>query len=126
MGIRLMGGRVLDPASTLDEVTDIYVLGGVIAGLGRAPRGFKATREIVVEGCVVGAAIVVGGVVGVTGGGGVPLSIVKSGLVPIISFGLLFKYRTSRQLPGDSPFSVYVPALVIGNATDVHEVQFDA
>lgn len=58
MGIRLIGGRAIDPGSDLDEITDVYVQGGVIAGLGRAPRGFKARREIAVDGCVVAPGLV--------------------------------------------------------------------
>ena len=58
MGIRLIGGRALDPASELDEVADIYLQDGVIASVGRAPRGFKAQREIVVAGCVVAPGLV--------------------------------------------------------------------
>jgi len=58
MGIRLTGGRALDPASDLEEILDVYIQGGVIAGLGRAPRGFKLQREIVVDGCVVAPGLV--------------------------------------------------------------------
>lgn len=58
MGIRLRGGRVIDPASGGDEILDVYVQGGVISALGRAPRGFKVQREITVDGCVVAPGLV--------------------------------------------------------------------
>jgi dihydroorotase len=56
---RLLGEpSALDPGSDLDTVLDVYVQGGVITGLGRAPRGFKPQREIVVDGCVVAPGLV--------------------------------------------------------------------
>ncbi len=58
MGIKLRGGRVLDPASEFDETADVYVHGGVIAGIGKPPRGFKVKREIDVSGLVVAPGLV--------------------------------------------------------------------
>ncbi len=58
MGIRLVGGRAIDPGSEFDEVCDVYIEDGLIVGLGRAPRGFRARREIVVEGLVIAPGLV--------------------------------------------------------------------
>ncbi|MSR14738.1 MAG: dihydroorotase [Gammaproteobacteria bacterium] len=52
IAIKLSQGRVLDPASDLDEITDVYIQGGNIAAIGRAPRGFKAQREYRLEGLI--------------------------------------------------------------------------
>ena len=39
MTICLRGGRVIDPANRRDEIIDLYINDGVIAGLGNAPSG---------------------------------------------------------------------------------------
>jgi len=58
MGIRILGARALDPLSGADEPADVYVQGGAIVGIGRAPRGFKARREIAAPGCIVAPGLV--------------------------------------------------------------------
>ena len=58
MGIKLSGGRVIDPASGFDEVADIYIQGQAIAALGRMPRGFKVQREYVIKNLIVAAGFV--------------------------------------------------------------------
>lgn len=50
---RLKGGRVIDPASGRDEVTDVWLEAGEIAAVGRAPRGFGAVQTIDARGQVV-------------------------------------------------------------------------
>lgn len=42
----IRGGRLIDPAHHLDTVTDLFIAGGRIAGVGRAPDGFTAERVI--------------------------------------------------------------------------------
>ncbi|RMG31813.1 MAG: dihydroorotase [Gammaproteobacteria bacterium] len=45
--IRIRGGRVIDPASGLDEVTDVWVGGGRLLAIGpEPPPGFAADFEI--------------------------------------------------------------------------------
>ncbi len=51
--IRISGGRVIDPASKVDEVLDVYIAEGSIAAVGAAPEGFAAEREIDAAGRVV-------------------------------------------------------------------------
>lgn len=51
--LRLRGGRLVDPVQGLDEVADLFVAEGRIAGLGRAPRGFAAARSLDARGLVV-------------------------------------------------------------------------
>ncbi len=50
---RITGGRVIDPASGVDEVTDLYVADGRIVALGAGPEGFTADRVLEVPGQVV-------------------------------------------------------------------------
>jgi len=50
MRIRIHGGRVIDPASGHDAITDLYLADGKILALGRAPDGFSADREIDAQG----------------------------------------------------------------------------
>jgi dihydroorotase len=53
MKIHIRGGRVIDPASGLDAVQDLYIAEDRIAGLGNRPEGFRAEREIDASGLVV-------------------------------------------------------------------------
>jgi dihydroorotase len=51
--IRIRGGRVIDPANGVDQVMDVYIAAGRIAGLGDAPDGFSAERSIDATGLIV-------------------------------------------------------------------------
>ena len=44
--IHIKGGRLIDPANAVDAVTDLYLADGVVAGVGTAPKGFKADTVI--------------------------------------------------------------------------------
>lgn len=44
--IHIQGGRLIDPANAIDEVTDLYLADGVVAAVGNAPAGFKADTVI--------------------------------------------------------------------------------
>ena len=50
--LRLRDGRVIDPASGRDGVTDVWIDGTHIAAIGRAPRGAGKVRELSLEGQV--------------------------------------------------------------------------
>lgn len=58
MGIKLSGGHAVDPASGFDGIADVFVADGAIAGIGRAPRGFKAAEVIDARGLVVAPGLV--------------------------------------------------------------------
>ncbi|WP_372830725.1 dihydroorotase [Pontibacterium sp.] len=53
MNIKIQGGRVIDPAQQLDQVTDLYISDGKIAAIGDAPEGFNAEQTIDATGQVV-------------------------------------------------------------------------
>jgi len=53
MNIHVKNGRLVDPAGGIDAKQDLYVSGGKIAGVGRAPAGFRAERVIDAAGLVV-------------------------------------------------------------------------
>jgi dihydroorotase len=53
MNLHVKNGRLVDPASRIDSKQDVYVSGGKIAGVGRAPAGFRAERVIDAAGLVV-------------------------------------------------------------------------
>lgn len=53
MSIRIHGGRLVDPANERDEICDLLIDDGRIAGVGRAPRGFKPETVIDATGLVV-------------------------------------------------------------------------
>lgn len=58
MKIAIKHGRVVDPASGLDGVRDIYVAAGKIVALGDAPADFHANSEIDATGLVVAPGLV--------------------------------------------------------------------
>ncbi len=49
----IQGGRVIDPANGMDEITDVYVVGSKIAAIGEAPDGFKVKNVIDASGQIV-------------------------------------------------------------------------
>jgi len=51
--LSILGGRVIDPASRLDLVTDVHIAAGKILALGTAPADFTAQREIQAHGAIV-------------------------------------------------------------------------
>src|SRR5690606_18777927 len=53
MKIRISNGRLIDPASNMDTVRDVYVVDGKIAAVGHAPDGFHSDRPIDATGLVV-------------------------------------------------------------------------
>lgn len=58
MRIRILGARVIDPASGLDRVCDLYLDAGRIAALGEAPAGFAAERTLEAQGLVAAPGLV--------------------------------------------------------------------
>ena len=52
MTISILGARVIDPVSGLDQVTDLHLDGGRIAAIGAAPAGFSASRTIAADGLI--------------------------------------------------------------------------
>ncbi len=53
MKIRIKDGRVIDPASGLDGVQDVFIAAGRIVALGQGPADFHANLEIDARGLVV-------------------------------------------------------------------------
>ncbi len=58
MNIHIQNGRLIDPASGTDAVTDLYLAAGRIAAIGAAPAGFRAERSIDARGLVVAPGLV--------------------------------------------------------------------
>jgi dihydroorotase len=52
-GISILGGRVVDPANGIDQVTDLHIASGRILALGQAPEGFTPATTIDASGKVV-------------------------------------------------------------------------
>jgi dihydroorotase len=44
--ISITGGRVIDPANNIDQVTDLHIENGKVLALGKAPEGFKPEHKI--------------------------------------------------------------------------------
>lgn len=54
MSLAIRGGRLIDPANGLDAKKDLYIdAKGFVAGVGKAPAGFKPTRTLDAAGKVV-------------------------------------------------------------------------
>jgi dihydroorotase len=53
MSLHVKNGRLVDPASRADAKQDLFISGGKVAGVGRAPAGFRAERIIDASGLVV-------------------------------------------------------------------------
>lgn len=53
MNIEIKNGRVIDPATGSDAKQSLYIAGGDIAALGKAPAGFKADKVIDATGKIV-------------------------------------------------------------------------
>ena len=58
MGLQILNGRIVDPANKIDQITDLFVEGDTITGLGQPPAGFvpehtlDASEHIVIPGLV--------------------------------------------------------------------------
>ena len=46
MKLSILGARVIDPTSQLDQVTDLHLEAGKIVAIGAAPAGFTPTQTI--------------------------------------------------------------------------------
>jgi len=54
MSLVIRGGRLIDPANGIDAKKDLYIdAKGFVAGVGKAPAGFKAARTLDADGRVV-------------------------------------------------------------------------
>ena len=51
--IRIIGGRLIDPANGIDETADLYLSDGKVMGVGEPPAGFETTRTIDASGRIV-------------------------------------------------------------------------
>ncbi len=58
MRSRILGARVIDPASGLDQVRDLYLEGGKIAAFDQAPAGFETDQTIDARGLVASPGLV--------------------------------------------------------------------
>lgn len=58
MKIVIRQGRVVDPASGRDEVTDVRIAAGRIVGIGPVPADFVAERVLEAPGCIVAPGLV--------------------------------------------------------------------
>jgi dihydroorotase len=58
MKIVIRNGRVIDPASGRDEVTDVRIATGRIVGIGPTPADFAADRVLEAAGCIVAPGLV--------------------------------------------------------------------
>jgi len=51
--VHIKGGRVIDPKNRVDAKQDLFIAGGKITALGKAPPGFRAERTIAANDLVV-------------------------------------------------------------------------
>lgn len=53
MKIHIKGGRLIDPASGVDRIADLFIAAGRVAAVGEPPEGFHANRVIDAAGLIV-------------------------------------------------------------------------
>jgi dihydroorotase len=58
MKILIQGGRVINPASGLDQVADVAIAAGRIVGIGQVPADFAPNKTIAAQGCIVAPGLV--------------------------------------------------------------------
>ncbi|CAD5106442.1 dihydroorotase [Zestomonas carbonaria] len=58
MRTHILGARIIDPASGLDQVADLYIQDARIASIGQAPAGFVAERSLDAQGLVAAPGLV--------------------------------------------------------------------
>ncbi len=46
MRVRIAGARVVDPANSVDAITDVFIADGRVQGIGNAPDGFEIERDL--------------------------------------------------------------------------------
>jgi len=56
--LHIKNGRVVDPANSVDQVTDLFVADGRIVALGKAPTGFQAERVVDASGLIVAPGLI--------------------------------------------------------------------
>ena len=58
MSLSILGARLIDPSSGLDQVSDLHIDAGRIVAIGAAPAGFTASRIVEAEGLVAAPGLV--------------------------------------------------------------------
>ena len=58
MSLSILGARVIDPASGLDQITDLHIENGKIIAQGAAPEGFIARQQLQAQGLVAAPGLV--------------------------------------------------------------------
>ncbi|SDI94522.1 dihydroorotase [Pseudomonas flavescens] len=58
MRTRILGARVIDPSSGLDQLADLYVEGGKLSAIGQAPAGFEADQTLDAQGLIAAPGLV--------------------------------------------------------------------
>lgn len=58
MRTHILGARLIDPASGHDQVTDLFLEGGKVVALGKAPASFESDKQIDAKGLVAAPGLV--------------------------------------------------------------------
>ncbi|MNO94049.1 Dihydroorotase [compost metagenome] len=58
MSLSILGARVIDPTSGLDQISDLHVSEGKIIAIGAAPAGFSPTQTVEAQGLVAAPGLV--------------------------------------------------------------------
>ena len=58
MKILIQNGRVIDPASGLDQIANVAIAAGHIVAIGQTPQDFKPNKVIEAQGCIVAPGLV--------------------------------------------------------------------
>ena len=58
MSLSIIGARLIDPASGLDQLSDLHVENGKVVAIGAAPAGFTPARQITAQGLIAAPGLV--------------------------------------------------------------------
>lgn len=58
MRVSIEGARVIDPASQLDQITDLHIADGHVLAMGAAPEGFSPSQRIDARGLIAAPGVV--------------------------------------------------------------------
>lgn len=58
MSLSIIGARLIDPASGLDQLSDLHVENGKVVAIGAAPAGFAPARQIAAQGLIAAPGLV--------------------------------------------------------------------
>jgi dihydroorotase len=58
VSVSIIGARIIDPASNLDQLADLHIADGTLVAIGQAPTGFAADQQLQAQGLIAAPGLV--------------------------------------------------------------------